>query len=155
MTAPTPVRAYLGLGGNIGDRQARIAEAIERLDATPGITVVARSRLLETEPWGNTDQAAFVNAAVGIDTTLAPRVLLETILAIETAMGRVRMQKWGPRIIDIDILLYGDETIAKDGLIVPHPFLTQRDFVLRPLAEIAPELEVGGRSIADLAAAFS
>ncbi len=153
MSTAAPVRAYLGLGGNIGERAACIAEAIEHLDATPGVAVTARSQLIETAPWGDTDQAAFLNAAVAIDTTLAPRDLLEAILAIELAMGRVRSRKWGPRIIDIDILLYGEETIDEDGLTVPHPHLTERDFVLRPLAEIAPDLEVGGRRVADLAAA--
>lgn len=144
-----PVRAHIGLGGNIGDRKANLETAISRLADTPGITLVAQSSFLGTEPWGKTDQEWFLNAAVAIDTTLSARQLLEVCLGVETAMGRVREEKWGPRIIDLDILTYGDETIDEDGLQVPHPYIVEREFVLEPLAEIAPDLMIGGKTVKD------
>lgn len=149
-----PVRAYIGLGGNIGERTANLAEAIRRLGETPGITIVAQSTFLGTAPWGKTDQDWFLNAAVALDTTLSARALLDACLGIETAMGRVRTEKWGPRIIDLDILAYGDEVIDEDGLQVPHPYVADRAFVLTPLAEIAPDLVISGRSVADMLASL-
>ncbi|MFN0263895.1 2-amino-4-hydroxy-6-hydroxymethyldihydropteridine diphosphokinase [Tepidamorphus sp. 3E244] len=145
-----PVRAHIGLGGNMGERQANLETAIAKLDATDGIAVVKTSTFIGTEPWGKTDQDWFLNAAIALDTTLSARQLLETCLAIETSMGRVRTEKWGPRIIDLDILTYGDAVIDEDGLQVPHPYIPERPFVLEPLAEIAPDLKVDGRKISDL-----
>ncbi|MGQ3674990.1 2-amino-4-hydroxy-6-hydroxymethyldihydropteridine diphosphokinase [Xanthobacter sp. TB0139] len=146
-----PVRAYLGLGSNMGDKSAMIAQAIRRLDATPGITIIACSSDYHTPPWGDTDQDWFVNACVAIDTTLSPFDLLEVCLTTEKAMGRTRLRKWGPRNIDIDLLDHGGQSINTDRLTLPHPFLLERDFVLLPLAEIAGELRISGRNIGELA----
>lgn len=145
-----PVRAHVGLGGNIGDRNASLNTAIARLAQTPGITIAAVSQFIGTEPWGKTDQDWFLNAAVAVDTTLSPRALLETCLSVERSMGRVREEKWGPRVIDLDVLTYADWLIDEDGIQVPHPYIAERDFVLRPLAEIAPDLHIGGKPIGAL-----
>lgn len=141
--------AVLGLGGNIGDSRKLIAAAIDCLGAVPGITVEAVSALYLTPPWGKLDQPAFLNAAVRIDTTLAPRQLLDTILDIERQLGRERIERWGPRRIDIDILLFGEVTMDEPGLHLPHAHLTERAFALVPLHDVMPDAVVGGRSIAD------
>lgn len=133
-------RSYLGLGSNIGDRQANIIEAIKRLNAVPGIVIVGRSSLYETEPIGYKDQGWFINAVIGIKTTLSPGSLLDVCLGIEDEMGRIRRTEKGPREIDIDILLYGDLTVDEAGLKIPHPSMHVRRFVLVPLLEIAPDL---------------
>ena len=143
------VKAALGLGGNMGDRKAYLADAVDGLAAHRSINVIATSAIYETPPWGKTDQSAFLNAAVLIETGLPPRALLETILGVERALGRVRGELWGPRTIDIDILLYGDRTVDEPGLTVPHPRIRDRAFVLRPLADILPDAAVAGRTIAD------
>ena len=143
------------LGGNIGDRKANLEAAISRLAATPGVTLAAQSSFIGTEPWGKTDQEWFLNAAVAIDTSLSARQLLEVCLGIETAMGRVREEKWGPRIIDLDVLTYGNETIYEDGLQVPHPYIAEREFVLEPLAEIAPDLIIDGKTVKEHLAAHT
>lgn len=142
--------AYLGLGGNLGDREAMLRAAIAALDATPDVRVTAVSSLYETPPWGPVPQGPYLNACVALDTTLSPRELLTLCLAIERDHGRERAIRWGPRTLDIDVLLYGDEAIDEEGLIVPHPRMTERAFVLVPLAEIAPELSIGGRAIRDI-----
>ena len=138
---------YLGLGSNVGDEVATLAEAIRRLDAAPGIRVAARSGFYRTPPWGEPDQAPFVNAAIRIETGLAPHALLATCLAVERDLGRVRGRRWGPRSIDIDILAYDDLAMAAADLVLPHTHLFDRAFVLVPLAEIAPDLAVAGRSV--------
>lgn len=143
------VEATIGLGSNIGDKQGYIDRAIAALDASDGIAVVARSGYWRTEPWGFTDQDWFVNACVAVETTLAPRALLERCLAVEAMLGRRRELRWGPRVIDLDVLTYGDETIREPGLEVPHPLLLERVFVLAPLAEIRPDLVVRGTRLAD------
>jgi 2-amino-4-hydroxy-6-hydroxymethyldihydropteridine diphosphokinase len=143
------VEATIGLGSNIGDKQGYIDRAIAALDASDGITVVARSGYWRTEPWGFTDQDWFVNACVAVETTLAPRALLERCLAVEAMLGRRRELRWGPRVIDLDVLTYGGETIREPGLEVPHPLLLERVFVLAPLAEIRPDLVVRGTRLAD------
>jgi 2-amino-4-hydroxy-6-hydroxymethyldihydropteridine diphosphokinase len=140
--------AYLGLGSNIGDKAATLAEAVARLAVTPGIRVTARSADYRTPPWGDTDQDWFLNAALGVETTLSPHALLEAGLAIETAMGRVRERRWGPRVIDIDVLSYAGATIADERLVLPHRFVRERAFVLVPLAEIAPHLVIGPETVA-------
>jgi len=140
--------AYLGLGSNIGDKAATLAEAVARLAVTPGIRITARSADYRTPPWGDTDQDWFLNAALGIETTLSPHDLLEAGLAIETAMGRVRERRWGPRVIDIDVLSYEGATIADERLVLPHRFVRERAFVLVPLAEIAPTLVIGPETVA-------
>ncbi|HLF85510.1 MAG TPA: 2-amino-4-hydroxy-6-hydroxymethyldihydropteridine diphosphokinase [Nitrospiria bacterium] len=133
-------RSYLGLGSNLNDRQANIAEAITRLDSVPGIVIVNRSSLYESEPIGYKDQGWFVNAVIGINTTLSPRSLLDVCLGIEDKMGRIRRTEKGPREIDIDILIYGDLTVDEAGMKIPHPSMHIRRFVLVPLLEIAPHL---------------
>lgn len=142
-------RAYLGLGSNIGDKAAMLAAAIERLDAWPGIRVIARSGDYRTPPWGETDQDWFLNAAVGVETTLAPHDLLEACLAIESALGRVRERRWGPRIIDIDVLHYAGAEVSDERLVLPHRFVRERAFVLVPLSEIAPDLVIGIETVSD------
>ena len=146
-----PVRACIGLGGNVGDVAATLQAAFDALDRLPGTHVLARSHLYRTPAWGNEAQADFVNAAALVETTLAPRALLDGLLAIERAFGRERRERWGPRTLDLDLLLYGDEIIDAPGLHVPHPHLHERAFVLRPLADIAPELRVPGQgTVTDL-----
>ncbi|MBD8908291.1 2-amino-4-hydroxy-6-hydroxymethyldihydropteridine diphosphokinase [Methylorubrum zatmanii] len=142
-------RAYLGLGSNIGDKAAMLAEAVARLAATPGITLAARSSDYRTPPWGDTDQDWFLNAAIAIDTDLSPHALLETCLSIEAALGRVRERRWGPRAIDIDVLAYEGAQVSDERLVLPHRFVRERAFVLVPLAEIAPDLVIGGERVAD------
>lgn len=140
--------AYLGLGSNVGDKAAMIAEAVVRLAATPGIAVTARSGDYRTPPWGDTDQDWFLNAALAVETTLSPHDLLEAGLAIETALGRVRERRWGPRVIDIDVLSYAGAEISDARLVLPHRFVRERAFVLVPLAEIAPDLMIGPETVA-------
>ncbi|HRK25149.1 MAG TPA: 2-amino-4-hydroxy-6-hydroxymethyldihydropteridine diphosphokinase [Beijerinckiaceae bacterium] len=135
--------ATLSLGANLADKREAIAEAVERLRVVPGIRILARSADYRTPPWGKTDQDWFVNAAVKIETSLAPEALLAACLAVEAAMGRKRAERWGPRRIDIDIISYGALTIDKPGLRLPHPHAAERAFVLVPLAEIAPDIAVG------------
>ena len=141
-------RAYVGVGANLGDREATIRAA---LDALPG--VVAVSALRETDPVGVVDQPLFLNGAAALETELAARELLETLLAVERELGRERGERWGPRTIDLDLLLYGDETIDEPGLTVPHPRLHERRFALEPLLDLDSELTIPGRGrVADLLA---
>jgi 2-amino-4-hydroxy-6-hydroxymethyldihydropteridine diphosphokinase len=140
-------RAYLSLGSNLGDKRGAIAQALRRLEGMPDLTVVARSTDYRTPPWGDTDQDWFVNACAAVETGLSPQALLRACLSVEESLGRVRTRKWGPRIIDIDLIDYGGRTIRDEALTLPHPFALQRPFVLVPLAEIAPDLELGGASV--------
>jgi 2-amino-4-hydroxy-6-hydroxymethyldihydropteridine diphosphokinase len=142
-------RAYLGLGSNLGDKRAMLREALRQLDETDGVRVAARSGFYRTPPWGKTDQDWFLNAAVAVETDLPPHELLAVCLDIERAIGRVRDEKWGPRLIDIDLLTYDGRELADETLTLPHPHLTQRAFVLVPLAEIAPDLAIGELSITE------
>jgi 2-amino-4-hydroxy-6-hydroxymethyldihydropteridine diphosphokinase len=139
------VRAIVSQGSNHGDREATLARSKELLDAHPAVRVVAASTLRETEPWGLVDQPRFLNGVVAVDTTLAPRPLLDVLLGIEETLGRVRGERWGPRTVDLDLLLYGALVVDEPGLVVPHPRLHERRFVLEPLAELAPEEVVPGR----------
>ena len=141
---PGRSRAYLGLGGNLGDPAAAMAKALQALDADEGISVAAVSSLYRTPPWGVTDQPDFLNAVAAVDTVLTARELLDLCLATEKSLKRVRRERWGPRVIDMDILVFGDQTIDEEGLQVPHPRMAERAFVLAPLAEIAPDLMVSG-----------
>lgn len=136
------MRAALGLGSNLGDRRAHLERAIRGLRER--MVVVAVSRFRETEPLGGPPQGAFLNAAVVVETDLGPEGLLGVARGLEEAAGRVRGERWGPRTLDVDLLLYGDRTLAREGLVVPHPLLRQRRFVLEPLAEIAPDWAVPG-----------
>jgi 2-amino-4-hydroxy-6-hydroxymethyldihydropteridine diphosphokinase len=132
--------AWLSLGANIGDPRAQLAEAVERLDRREHIAVVKRSGIIATKPWGKTDQPDFANMAVTIKTTLAPEALLDACLEIERTMGRERIETWGPRVIDIDIIAYDRLVQATDRLTLPHKFAHEREFVLGPLREIDPEI---------------
>lgn len=137
---------FVGLGANLGDREATIGRAVELLGRTPGVEVVAVSTLRETEPVDYLDQPRFLNGAVALETSLAPRELLDALLAVERVLGRERTgPRFGPRTIDLDLLLYGDERIDEPGLRVPHPRLHERAFALEPLAELDPALEIPGR----------
>jgi 2-amino-4-hydroxy-6-hydroxymethyldihydropteridine diphosphokinase len=133
-------RAYLALGSNLGDRLARLNAAVVALDDEPGITVVGVSAVYETEPAGGPAQGPYLNAVVAIDTERSARWLLETAQSIEVAAGRVRGERWGPRTLDVDVLLFGDERVDEPDLVVPHPRMWDRAFVLAPLADVAPEL---------------
>lgn len=137
------VRAALGLGSNIGDTRAHLDAALAALAATPGIVVVARSSDYRTPPWGPVPQDDYRNACVVIETRLSPRALLDRCLAVERELGRVRDIRWGPRVIDIDVLVYGRETVEEEGLTIPHPRMGERAFVLVPLAEIWPSAPLG------------
>jgi len=150
--AATAQTAFLGLGSNLGDRAALLAQALARLDGTSGIRVVAVSSLYATAPVGVEDQPEFFNAAAEIRTTLTPRELLAACLRVETELGRVRLARWGPRTIDIDILLFGDLRLSEDAITLPHPRMRERAFVLAPLAEIAPGLAIDGKAAAEWAA---
>jgi 2-amino-4-hydroxy-6-hydroxymethyldihydropteridine diphosphokinase len=138
--------AYVGVGANLGDRASTIAEAVRRLGLLPLTSVRAVSSLRETDPVGVLDQPRFLNGAVALETELEPRKLLEGLLDVERTLGRVRgARRFGPRTIDLDLLLYGSETVDEPGLAVPHPRLHERMFVLEPLAELEPGLIVPGR----------
>ena len=143
------MRAYLGLGSNIGDKAAHLAAAVDGLDAIPGIRVTARSSDYRTPPWGETGQDWFLNAALGIETRLSPHDLLDACLAVEKDLGRVRERRWGPRVIDIDVLSYAGAEVSDDRLVLPHRYVRERAFVLVPLAEIAPDLVIGGETVQD------
>ena len=145
--------ALIGLGGNLGDVAATFEAALARL-AAAGVAVVARSSIWRTPPWGKTDQPAFLNACVRVETSLSPRALLDLCLATETALGRVRTDRWGPRTLDLDLLDVDGATVAEPGLTLPHPWIAERAFVLLPLAEIAPDRLIAGRRVADMAAAI-
>lgn len=150
--APKATRAFLALGSNIGDKAANLRAAAKAIAALPGTTVIATSSVYRTPPWGKTDQDWFANAAIAVETTLAPLALLEACLAIEIELGRVRRERWGPRVIDIDVLLHGDARLTSERLTLPHPAMAERAFVLIPLREIAPDLAIAGRAIGEVIA---
>ena len=138
-------RAYVGLGANLGDREAALHGALELLRSAQGVDVVGVSALRETDPVGYTDQPSFLNAAAAVDTALSARELLELLLAVERELGRTRMgPRFGPRTIDLDLLLHGDSVIDEPGLTVPHPRLHERRFALEPLADLDPTLTIPG-----------
>ncbi|MBS1199644.1 MAG: 2-amino-4-hydroxy-6-hydroxymethyldihydropteridine diphosphokinase [Proteobacteria bacterium] len=138
--------AYVALGSNLGQPATQVRDALDRLASLSSTLLVARSRLWATPPMGPPGQPDYVNAVAGLLTRLGPRELLGELQAVERAMGRSRPPlRWGPRLIDLDLLACGAETVAEPGLSLPHPGLHQRDFVLYPLAEIAPQLWIPGR----------
>ena len=139
--------AYLSLGSNIGDKKKYLYDAIKLLDGYKGIRIVKLSSLYETSPWGYTEQDLFMNLVVLLETSLSPVELLDCCQFIEQELGRVRLIKWGPRVIDVDILLFEDETINTERLTIPHPFMTERDFVMIPLCEIAKDLKIDGITV--------
>jgi 2-amino-4-hydroxy-6-hydroxymethyldihydropteridine diphosphokinase len=136
--------AYLGLGANLGDAKATIARAIEMIAGLPGTRVLARARLYRTKPVGPPGQPDYANTAVKIATGLSPRALLDAVKGIERALGRVPSERWGPRVIDVDLLLFGESSVAEPELTIPHAELANRRFVLAPLFDLAPELVVPG-----------
>lgn len=141
MSNPSPTLAYIALGANLGDRVANIHSALEKLDRTPGVRVVRVSSFLENPAVGGPpDSPAFLNAAAEVSTTLEPLALLHRLLEIEQEFGRVRTEKWAPRPIDLDLLLYGNTLLRSPELTLPHPLMHERRFVLQPLAEIAPNV---------------
>jgi 2-amino-4-hydroxy-6-hydroxymethyldihydropteridine diphosphokinase len=142
---------YIGIGSNLGDREKNCQHAIKLLQKK-GITVTKRSSLYETEPWGLKDQPYFINMAIEIETALEPKELLRILKDIEREIGRKESSKWGPRIIDLDILLFDNIIVNEDNLKIPHPLMHERDFVLKPLCEIAPDKRhpVLGKTIKEL-----
>jgi 2-amino-4-hydroxy-6-hydroxymethyldihydropteridine diphosphokinase len=148
--------AFLGLGGNIGDVRSTFDAAIAMLCDGDALRLAARSADYRTPPWGVTDQPAFVNAVIAVSTALAPHDLLAHALAVERALGRDRgkERRWGPRLVDIDILAYDDVVLGDPDLTVPHPHLFERAFVLVPLAEIAADRVIGGKRIGDALASL-
>ena len=150
------VRAYLGLGSNLGDRLANLQVAVDELAKRQGIAPFRSSRVYETTPVGGPPQPDYLNVVVEVTTTLLPRELLGACLAVENEMGRVRNERWGPRIIDIDVLTYDGEEIDEPGLRIPHPRMHERGFVLAPLLELDPDPPLpGGRHIAGLRSSFA
>ena len=131
---------YIGIGSNLGDRRAYIERAIERIRKAKGVTLLRSSSLYETEAVGDVPQGKFLNGVVEVEASLSPRELLRALNRIEDELERTREVAKGPRTIDLDILLYGDEVVDEAGLVVPHPRMHERDFVLRPLKELAPDL---------------
>ena len=145
-------RIVLALGGNVGDKVKSLRRALRAIAAEPAIELAAVSRLYRTPPWGKTDQDWFVNACALGRTTLKPEALLERVKALEVELGREPTERWGPRVIDIDLIAYDDVTLKTERLTLPHPELFNRAFVLAPLAEIAPDLVIGGVRVGDAAA---
>jgi 2-amino-4-hydroxy-6-hydroxymethyldihydropteridine diphosphokinase len=145
-------RAYVGLGANLGPREITILRAIDLLASEPGVELLAVSRLRDTEPVGEIEQPEYLNGAVAVETTLTPRALLAALLRIERELGRERDgTRWGPRTIDLDLLVFGSEIVDEPGLRVPHPRLHERRFALEPLFDLEPALEIPGRGrVSDL-----
>src|SRR5690606_8330866 len=142
-----PVHACIGLGANLGDAAGAVRASFAALDALPGSRLLARSRLYRTPAWGRTDQPDFINAAAVLETVLTPQALLQALLEIERGAGRSRdgdAARWGPRVLDLDLLLYADHVLDEPGLQLPHPSLHARAFVLVPLAEIVPAALIPG-----------
>jgi 2-amino-4-hydroxy-6-hydroxymethyldihydropteridine diphosphokinase len=149
------IEAFIGLGSNLGDRLANLGLAVERLSREPGFNVRRVSLAYETEPIGP-PQPRYLNAVAQVGTLLSPRATLQKLQAIEEALGRVRRERWGSREIDLDLLLFGGRALNETGLVVPHPYLPQRAFVLVPLAEIAPLAVLpDGQTAAELLAALA
>jgi 2-amino-4-hydroxy-6-hydroxymethyldihydropteridine diphosphokinase len=149
LSGPNRETAYLSLGGNLGDPAASMGAALRMLDADPQTTVAAVSSLYRTPPWGKTDQPDFLNAAAEVSTALSPRGLLDLCLEAERKLKRVREERWGPRLIDIDLLVFGDRSVHESGLDVPHPRMLERAFVLVPFAEVAPDFSIDGKRLSD------
>ncbi len=145
--------AYLGLGSNLGYRESQLRAGLEQLDALDGTKVIATSRLYCTKPWGKLDQPDFMNMAASIETSLEPGELLRECKRIEREAGRTVGERWGPRVLDIDILLYDNLVLDSPDLIIPHPRMWERQFVLRPLSELLPDLRgPDGRSVREVLA---
>ena len=143
-------KAYIALGSNMGDGAANLDEAVRALGLVPGVTVTKVSGYYVTEPWGYADQPDFTNACCEVETTLSPEALLGVCLGIEAGMGRVRRIRNGPRIIDLDLLLYGNETRNTAQLMLPHPRMGERTFVLRPLSDLATDGRIGDLNVTEM-----
>lgn len=148
------VTAYLGLGGNVGDVARSMKDALHKLDADPACRITAVSRVYKTPPWGPVEQDWFLNACAAVETGLSAPALLDLVLRTERELGRIRTTRWGPRTLDIDILLYGDEPVSLENLTIPHPRMIERAFVMVPLADIAGDVMLAGRTIRDYAKTF-
>ena len=148
------VAVGLGLGGNLGDPAASIVQALDLLAGRGHLLISAVSTILRTPPWGPVAQPDFANACALAETDLSPRDLLDEVKAVETLLGRLPAERWGPRAIDIDILFYAGSTVDAPDLVIPHASLFERAFVLVPLAEIAPDLVIAGRRVGEAAAAI-
>jgi 2-amino-4-hydroxy-6-hydroxymethyldihydropteridine diphosphokinase len=144
-------RAFIGLGGNLGDPQAAMRQALRLLAASSDVSIAAVSSLYRTPPWGKLDQPDFLNAVVEVSTRLKARALLDLCLATESQLKRVRAERWGPRVIDMDILWFDGRSVDEAGLQLPHPRMAERAFVMVPLAEIAPDLVIQTEAAAQLA----
>ncbi len=138
------VPAYIGVGSNLGDSQGRVRAAFDALGAMHNTRLIAKSRLYRTRPFGPVEQGDFINAVAGVLTQLSAQQVLIEIRGIETRAGRVRSERWGPRTLDLDLLVFGDQRIDTAELVVPHPGIAERGFVLAPLVDIAPTLQVPG-----------
>lgn len=150
---PDKVSAFVALGSNLDDPRVQVERGFAALAALSDTSLRARSRVFRTPPWGVPDQPDFVNAVAWLETALSPRALLDALLRLETRAGRVRDVRNGPRVLDLDLLLHGDTAMDEPGLVLPHPRLHERAFVLLPLADLAPDLEIVGRGrVADLLA---
>jgi 2-amino-4-hydroxy-6-hydroxymethyldihydropteridine diphosphokinase len=136
--------AYIGLGSNLGDRRGLIREALKRLGRIDGVRILKRSRIIETDPVGRTAQPRFLNAVAEVETRIEPEPFLRRLRAVERSLGRVRHERWGPRTIDLDLLLWGDRSMETTRLTLPHPRMAERQFVLAPLAELCPRRRVPG-----------
>ena len=145
------VRVYIGIGSNLGDRKTNCLRAIEHLEKR-GIHIIRQSSMIETEPWGVKDQPEFINMVVEAETDLSPQDLIRQLKDCEQAMGRVQSHRWGPRLIDLDILFYDDEVIETEELNIPHPEIQNREFVLRSMCELSPDMKhpVLGKSMKEL-----
>ena len=143
------MKAVIGIGTNIGDRYTNIEYAVSALGLVPGVSVIRQSSVYETEPWGYTEQNGFYNNVIEVETEKSPQALLGICLGIEAGMGRIREFKYGPRIIDLDLLIYEGATSDTDELKLPHPLIGERDFVLIPLAELFPTMDIYGFDYAE------
>ena len=139
--------AGLGIGGNLGDAKQNLIDTINFIEVTDDISLLAVSKLYQTPPWGKLDQPPFLNACLLVKTQLSARALLTACLAIEDKLGRVRTERWGPRLIDVDVLYYSDQVIDEEGLQIPHPRMTERAFVMVPLSDIDPLKTLNGKSV--------
>jgi 2-amino-4-hydroxy-6-hydroxymethyldihydropteridine diphosphokinase len=146
----TSFDCIVALGSNLGDKPANIDEAVALLTRVGDVRLLARSRNYATEPWGNTNQDWFVNAAIAVATSLSPRQLLARCKAIERQMGRVEVERWGPRIIDLDLLVYRGVSLDEPDLILPHPHIGARAFVLAPLMDLDPDLVINGKRVREM-----
>lgn len=151
---PSAFDCIVALGSNLGDKAGNLDRAITLLTEVGDVRLLARSRNYATEPWGKTDQDWFVNAAISVATSLSPRLLLTRCKDIERRMGRVEIERWGPRIVDLDLLVYRGITIDEPDLVLPHPHIGARAFVLAPLMDLDPDLVIGGKSVREMYAAI-